>query len=254
MAATKHSAGTPKEYSVMHALTRRRFAPRWHWTLLAAAGMVGFVQLGQWQLRRAEEKQALLQSFSAGAESIVVLPIAGELPRYQRVRVNGRYDPTRQFLLENVSHDGRPGVRVLTPLRRASGLTVLVDRGFIATSGDRSEAPPVAIDTDPRELVARVAALPRPALELTPEQGAGWPRRVSFPTMDELAVALGEGLHPQLLLLESGQPDGFLREWRPDGLAPERHLGYAVQWFGLAATVFITWLVLSLKPRRSTPT
>lgn len=236
------------------ALAHRRFAPRWHWTLLAAAGMVLFAQLGQWQLGRADEKRALQLAFSSGADSVVALPATGKLPRYQRVTVSGRYDPARQFLLENVSHDGRPGIRVLTPLRREAGPTVMVDRGFIATSGDRSEVPPVEVDAAPRELMARVSTLPRPAVELVPEAGAGWPRRVSFPTTDELATALGEGLHPQLLLLEAGQPDGFLREWQPDGLAPERHLGYAVQWFGLAATVFITWLVLSLKPRRSTPT
>lgn len=236
------------------ALAHRRFAPRWHWTLLAAAGLVACVQLGQWQLRRADEKQSMLTSFEAGAGTVVALPAVGELPRYQRVVVSGRYDPAHQFLLENVSHAGRPGVRILTPLRREAGATVLVDRGFIATSGDRSEAPPVAVDAAPRQLTARVSALPRPAMELAAEAGSGWPRRVSFPTMDELAEALGESLHPQLLLLEDGQPDGFLREWRPDGLAPERHLGYAVQWFGLAATVFITWLVLSLKPRRSTST
>lgn len=244
----------PGEYSVTLALAHRRFAPRWHWTLLAAAGMVAFVQLGQWQLRRADEKQSMLTAFEAGAGSVVPLPAVGELPRYQRIVVSGRYDPAHQFLLENVSHEGRPGVRILTPLRREAGTTVLVDRGFIATSGDRSEVPPVEVDAAPRELLARISALPRPAVELAPEEGRGWPRRVSFPTMVELAEALGEGLHPQLLLLEDGQSDGFLRAWRPDGMAPERHLGYAVQWFGLAATVFITWLVLSLKPRRSTST
>jgi cytochrome oxidase assembly protein ShyY1 len=31
-------------------------------------------------------------------------------------------------------------------------------------------------------------------------------------------------------------------------MTPDMHVGYAVQWFGLAAAVFVTWFVLSLRP------
>ena len=33
-------------------------------------------------------------------------------------------------------------------------------------------------------------------------------------------------------------------------LTPERHLGYAVQWFGLAITVLVVALVLTLRKKR----
>ena len=36
-------------------------------------------------------------------------------------------------------------------------------------------------------------------------------------------------------------------------MAPDRHVAYAVQWFGLAATVLVTWVVLSFKARESAP-
>ena len=39
----------------------------------------------------------------------------------------------------------------------------------------------------------------------------------------------------------------------PNTLTPERHLGYAVQWFGLAAAVFVVALVLTLRARRRSP-
>ena len=39
----------------------------------------------------------------------------------------------------------------------------------------------------------------------------------------------------------------------PNTLTPERHLGYAVQWFGLAATVFVVALVLTLRARKRAP-
>ncbi len=51
-------------------------------------------------------------------------------------------------------------------------------------------------------------------------------------------------------MLDEGQPDGFVRDWRPPGMTPEKHVGYAIQWFGLATTVAVTWLVLSFRPRK----
>jgi len=229
----------------------RRFAPRIHWTLLALAGIALFVSLGRWQLGRAEEKRILFEGFAAGDVAAVDLP-SGVAPveRYRRVRVRGRYDGERQFLLDNMPREGVPGVHVLTPLLREAGSVVVVDRGWIALGGDRRALPPLPVDEASREVTGRADALPRPAVELEAPPGSGWPRLVSFPTTDELAAALGVAVHPQVLLLDDAQPDGFLREWRPPGMTPDKHVGYAVQWFGLAAAVAVTWLVLSFRPRK----
>jgi surfeit locus 1 family protein len=69
--------------------------------------------------------------------------------------------------------------------------------------------------------------------------------------MPEVAEALSAQVYPQVVLLDDDQPDGYLRDWRPPGMAPDRHVAYAVQWFGLAATVLVTWVVLSFKARES---
>jgi cytochrome oxidase assembly protein ShyY1 len=37
----------------------------------------------------------------------------------------------------------------------------------------------------------------------------------------------------------------------PNTLTPERHLGYAVQWFGLAITVLVVALVLTFKRKKT---
>lgn len=232
------------------ALAGRRFAPALHWTVLALVGVALFVALGRWQLDRADEKRALFEGFAAGAVEAVALPAGlGTVQRYRRVHARGRYDAGRQFLLDNMTRDGVPGYHVLTPLLRDDGSVLLVNRGFMAASGDRAALPALPVEEGPRTVVGRADALPRPAVELEAPPGSGWPRLVSFPTMDELAAALGLRLHPQVLLLDADQPDGFGRDWQPPGMAPDKHIGYAVQWFGLAAAVAVTWLVLSFKPR-----
>jgi surfeit locus 1 family protein len=230
-------------------LAARRFAPVLHWTLLAAAAVVLFASLGRWQLGRAEEKRVLFESFAAGSAGFAELPAGLEpVERYRRVRAQGRYDPSRQFLLDNMTHEGVPGYHVLTPLLREDGSVVVVDRGFIPLTASRDALPDLAVSDAPRALTGRADSPPRPAVELEAPPASGWPRIVSFPRTDELAAALEARVHPQLLLLDAGEPDGFLRDWRPPGMSPEKHVGYAVQWFGLALAVAVTWLVLSLKP------
>ena len=100
----------------------RIFAPRAWAALLTAAALAAFVSLGWWQVGRGREKQALIESFARGTQSSVELTgdvTVDDLPRFQHVRVLGRYDPARQVLIDNMpSQAGRPGYRVLTPFVR----------------------------------------------------------------------------------------------------------------------------------------
>ena len=59
-------------------------------------------------------------------------------------------------------------------------------------------------------------------------------------------------LAPRVLKLDPALKFGYDRDLEilPNTLPPERHLGYAVQWFGLALAVLITALVLTLRRRR----
>lgn len=228
----------------------RRFAPAPCWTLLALAGMAVFISLGRWQLGRADEKRDLFAAFESGSRVGIELPSnLVPLDRYQRATTAGRYDPSRQFLLDNMTHDGVPGLHVLTPLLRDDGSVVVVDRGFLPSRGRRSDLPDIPVDDAPRRVSGRMDYLPRPAVELGTGPTAGWPRLISFPRVEDLATALGLPVHPQVLLLDAGEPDGFLRDWRPPGMTPDKHVGYAVQWFGLAAAVFATWFILSLRKK-----
>ena len=55
---------------------------------------------------------------------------------------------------------------------------------------------------------------------------------------------LGEG-RPHWLDPEAD--DGYVRQWKPAVMGPNRHLGYAIQWFAFAATAFLIYLVLTLR-------
>jgi cytochrome oxidase assembly protein ShyY1 len=72
--------------------------------------------------------------------------------------------------------------------------------------------------------------------------------------MPALAAQLGvPTLAPRTLRLDPDAPGGYARDLDilPNTLPPDRHLGYAVQWFGLAAAVLVTTLLLAWRARRA---
>lgn len=216
-------------------------------------GVAVFVSLGAWQFERSSERRAELEAFaSASAEPPVSglhkVPAGGQ---HLRVRVAGRYRSDRQILLDNMTHEGARGYHVLTPLHTAEG-AVLVNRGFVAGHADRSQLPDIAVGEQQRDISAMAAPYFRRGMLLeNASAGESWPRRLVYPTAGELRELLDAGLPDYQLLLDPAQPDGYIRVWRPYGLAPERHLAYAVQWYGLAAAAVGIWLAITLKRRRT---
>ena len=233
---------------------QRKFQPGLVGTIAAMAGVAALASLGLWQLDRADQKTALADAFEAGSTAPVdygdVSRPGTEDSRYQAVRVGGRYLSDRQVLVDAMIVDGQPGYHVLTPLDRGNGRPlVMVNRGWVPAGADRSVLPDVTVATGKRRLDARVAPLARPGMRLDGgDAGAsGWPRVLLFPTRDDIAGALGAEVAPGQLLLDPDQADGYVRRWQPAGFGPERHLGYAVQWFALAATLFVIYLVVNFK-------
>jgi surfeit locus 1 family protein len=244
----------------------REFAPPGWGVALVALGLAVFVSLGYWQLGRAREKQALFDAFMQGSQDTVDATGLGfdELARYQHIRLSGSYDSTRQILLDNMpSVTGRPGYRVLTPFERADGRGwVLVDRGWAPLGATREDLPDVTVSVSEREVSGILDVLPIPGVRVGPAAApgsAGWPRVLLFPTEADVESALGVDVESRIVLLDAGAPEGFERKWRPAlGFGPERHLGYAIQWFAFALVAMVIFVAVNLRrvsaePRTPTP-
>lgn len=218
-----------------------------HRLLPPVAGLVLvvlFTSLGFWQLERAEEKRRLEALFAHQGEHQPLDPGASyEL--YRPVSARGRFLPERQFLIGNQILDGQVGYYVITPLEHAAGEPLLlVNRGWLPADSDPETA--LAVEEGPLEVAGRVGRLPRVGIragEAFPE-GTGWPRRANWPTAEEIARALGRDVLPFVLLADPEPDAPLVRRWEPQIAGPMRHLGYAVQWFALAAAVIVTAAVL----------
>jgi surfeit locus 1 family protein len=235
---------------------RRLFSPSPWAVALTLVLLAAFVALGTWQIDRSREKRALIEAFEHGNSTTVPLTVApvDQLPRYQHVSTSGHYEPERQILLDNMpSSTGQPGYRVLTPFRRADGgPLLLVDRGWVPLGPDRSQLPRVHVGAGQRSVSGRLDTLPAPGLRLGEARAAGetgWPLVLNFPVAADLGTALGEPVERRILLLDEAAPDGFERLWRPSiGAPPERHIGYAIQWFALALVLLVAFVATSLRP------
>lgn len=250
---------TGTNYSARDRL--RRFRPSVAGTLATVAGLAVFVGLGLWQLDRAAEKRELLaRDAHRGEEApLRTLPGTGALDParlYARARFTGRYEAHRQILLDNMTLDGRVGYLVLTPLLLDSGERVLVNRGWVPAGASRSELPRIDVPEGPHEVAGRLVNLPRPGLRLGDSDpgkpGDPWPRVLLYPTVDVLRTALGDTVPDYQLQLDPEAPHGYARRWEIVTMAPERHIGYAVQWFAFAAVLLAIWFILTFRRGRST--
>ncbi len=225
---------------------------------LTVFGVAFFIWLGFWQLGRADEKQALLDQYAKAQQTQVEITTqnAANLPRYQRAKVSGHFDPAHQILLDNMpSHTGQPGFRVLTPFETSAGW-LLVDRGWLPLGKTRSELPDIPVVNDPRTITGTIDELPRAGIQLAAppvDPKTPWPRVLSFPEQSALEQQLGHALIPGLLLLDASQPDGYERIWEVHlGFMPERHIGYAVQWFAFAVAAIILFVITSFRTKKAT--
>ncbi|GAB3730578.1 SURF1 family protein [Luteimonas pelagia] len=229
---------------------------------LAALALAGvFATLGAWQYGRSQSKAATREAATAALEVRDAVPLADAGDAAKRDLLawssgTGRFPDAPAVLLDNQQRHGRAGVRAYRVFVPDTGGPLLVDLGWLPLPGDRA-LPPV-----PAPGATRVAGL------LAPPPSAGLAAATAVPQpggdrilataldMDALAPLLGTAPPaPRVLRLDPDLPFGHDRDLdvHANTLPPERHLGYAVQWWALSATVLVVALVLTLRRTRRAP-
>lgn len=218
------------------------------------------IALGTWQLHRATEKRQLQMQFQSRHHTILQLTDINTQTinqlQYRTIRVTGHYDNAHQLLLDNKISQHRVGYEVITPfIPQHSPKILLVNRGWIAGTRNRKQLPYITPSTGTQTIEGLVKLPPKKSFSLgqTTYQTT-WPRRIQTLNLKKISAAYQKKLYPFVVLLSPKSPGGFTREWRPVIMTPEKHIGYAVQWFALALTLAIMCLVFSIRRRNNEPT
>ncbi|WP_394053740.1 SURF1 family protein [Xanthobacter versatilis] len=222
--------------------------------LPALAALVAFlilIGLGTWQLERLAWKEELLARVDARVHAVpapVPPPelwprLSREADEYRRVQVRGTFDHGRETLVYTVRGEDAvgpvkgQGYLVVTPLLRPDGPPILVNRGFVP-SDRRDPASRAAGQVAGEVEVVGLLRLPEEASWFVP---ANDPAHGSFFRMDPAGIAAARGLTgaaPFVIDEEANAVPGGLPLSGGTRLAfPNRHLEYALTWYGLAAAL-----------------
>jgi surfeit locus 1 family protein len=232
---------------------------RWLYYLLAMLLCLVFFSLGRWQLSRAHWKQQRLDSVAAvlkerKPESLSQLSKENKTDLAWAVG-RGHFLTTPALFLDNQRLGEKVGVNVYRVFQPDDGKAMLVNLGWLPVPGDRKMPSPEKI-VGTYQLSGLLAPPPSPGIAIGPayvKTSENYWLLTRMP-LDELAIDLKTPLATRVLRLNPDFPMGYARDLDilPNTLPPEKHRGYAVQWFGMGVATIIITLVLSLRKKKKT--
>lgn len=226
----------------------RKLLP-WLLTAISVSAMCG---LGFWQLERMIQKQQRLASIaqkqSNGSVSLLTA-LAQPDPRDINVTFDGEPDTAHLVFLDNQIQDKRVGYDVIVPVSTNAGW-VLVNYGWVSAPDMQRSLPAIQLQNGVTSFKGIVSVPGKnPLISETNTQSSIFPALVQQVDFSDLSERLNRKLLPYVIQLTT-EDVAFVRDFRPVVMSPEKHLGYAVQWFGLAiAAAAIGGFAISKKGR-----
>jgi len=223
------------------------------WLVITLTAFFILSKLGYWQLQRAEEKaiqiSQLEQFQQQGAlnwQQLALLTASdadGVL-----FSGDGHWLKPYVWLLDNQIVEGKVGYDVIIPVQYTDqSPLLLVNLGWVAAGSNRGELPELAI---PEQI--QIQGLVRSEVggfRLGPNtEGEGWPQRIQQPELEQMAAQLPANSYPFLLYQQGESP--FLPHYQAVVMPPEKHHGYAFQWFMLAIAVVAVALAAARRSGR----
>ncbi|MCK7598116.1 SURF1 family protein [Microbulbifer sp. CAU 1566] len=235
----------------------------WPLSILCLCFFPLLLGLGVWQLERAAEKARILNDIDERLAS-QPQPIQSlqKLQQYTPVRLLGVYTD-HYFYLDNRTRNGRVGYEVLQSFVTGQGEQEkthwLINRGWLPAGSDRTQLPEV-----PYPLAAKViTGFLYPSVDsstdsnLSSNSNSGSNGTVSMAPshsrVQSLQVAVSgspELTQPAWHIRISADSDtAFTTGWQLVNIKPQKHWGYAVQWFSMAAALLILWVLAATNIR-----
>lgn len=224
-------------------------------TVCAVPALMILLGLGFWQLERLEWKQGIIDE---RAERLAASPIdianvsatAWRDVEHRRVTIRGRYLHDREILLLNRVRHGQTGFDLITPMVLTSGGAVLVNRGWVPKAWPEKDE---LTRRRPTGTVERVGVLRAGGKGGNPWIPDNEPARDQWYFTDAAQMAAKAGLSaakPYIVKLTPGRDQaGYPKGPHASSRFRNKHLEYAITWFGLAATLVVIYVMYHVRRR-----
>ncbi len=243
------------QHSVEYKIGRYRLTINFWFLIIFLLVQTGLNELGFWQLSRAHEKQARLEKLANNQLSeLTSLNLVDQkvIDDFGRLQLEVALAERFNLLVENKIQNGELGYHVLNLVQDLdSGRYMLVNRGWIAAKADRNQLPLVKLPRTDWQVKGRVYQINKQVLSGDAELESHG-KILRLPVLDVHMISLLEkrfniNIEPYLLRLDKNVADSFAIDWAWVSMSPDKHLGYAFQWFGLSLAFLIISLFVLIK-------
>jgi surfeit locus 1 family protein len=214
---------------------------------------VMLIKLGFWQLERAKNKVKQIETRQRALSTLSVkLPERSKIDQHnaQLIKLHGQLDFSKTMLLDNKVSNGVVGYEVLVPFSLQqhdnASVPILVNLGWISGTGRREQLPSLQSWPEIKTLIGYLHLPSHNPFASTVINVKGSNQSFSYPLVipavdfNQFSTQLNQTLYPAVVRLHENSQWGYQKEWRWNNkMTPQKHQGYAIQWFALALTLFL---------------
>ncbi len=229
-------------------MEKNKFNPGIRITIFFVFFAILFFSLGFWQIERGQAKTTILAEFEDNLSKTPTY-LNQESKRWDRVYVKGKWDSSKQILVDNVINRGVVGYKVLTPLRIIeTNQLILVDRGWIKQNKFRDTLPNIEL-VDGDGVISGILEYPELGLVLSEDLiSKEWPKVSQTKNLEVISKEYDEFIYPMILLADPILKNSLeYIKITPTNMTPTKHYGYSAQWFLMFLVLCLMYLWYGFK-------
>lgn len=215
-------------------------------TIIATLCVLIMTALGIWQLDRKSQKEERLAQLEQRKDNhpFELDELLSKRPKIQDypVVLTGDLLSDKVFYIDNRINNGKVGFDIIVPLQTAQGI-ILLNHGWVQSLGSREFLPTPELKNLLRYTGSVVYPTNNRMVQETNLHAGEFPVLLQQIDLDIMQDYLNMPVLDFIINLAPDTTSVFTRKWTPIVMSPEKHLGYAVQWFGLAIACLTIYLL-----------
>ena len=199
------------------------------------------ISLGIWQIERADEKKLIIANYD---KLLVSAPVELQknqtLDNWQPVETTGIYQDLVVYE-DNAINSGKAGFKVYHLFQNSDGTLVFIHRGFVERNLIKNNLPEIDIPVGKRTIKGTTLFKQNNTfIKNVEESDSRIIQEFSASVLiEKFPILKDRYLHPFLLNLDIRDADKYQSIEKPVNMSASKHIGYAIQWFGLCAALII---------------